>query len=334
MTPTRRPLLDGGASPANDPLLRPLLEAGGEEDRASILQSIMEAVAAPIIDQVLRRQRAVWRHLRSDDLDDLRNTIKLRLLQKLRALEDDPGAAIANFRGYVATLAHHSVQDAARQRFPERNRLKHRVRNIISADPRLAAWPAETSTLCGLRRWEGRSDPAEPSVDSVPPDRGPADTLVAMFERSGKPAELDALVDALASLWGVVEPVTEAVPELTDPAPTPHAVLERRRALEQMWQEIRDLRPLQRAALLLNLRDADGGNATALFLLLGVADLEEISEAVSMPPQKLAEVWGTLPLDDLSIAGMLGHSRQQIINLRRSARERLARRLGTELAPR
>jgi hypothetical protein len=34
-----------------------------------------------------------------------------------------------------------------------------------------------------------------------------------------------------------------------------------------------------------------------------------------------------LPLDDATIAGLLGLTRQQVINLRKSARERLARRL-------
>jgi hypothetical protein len=42
---------------------------------------------------------------------------------------------------------------------------------------------------------------------------------------------------------------------------------------------------------------------------------------------QFAELWPQLPLDDATIAGLLNLTRQQVINLRKSARERLARRL-------
>jgi hypothetical protein len=42
---------------------------------------------------------------------------------------------------------------------------------------------------------------------------------------------------------------------------------------------------------------------------------------------KLAEIWNDLPLDDLRIASMLGVSRQQVINFRKSARVKLSRRM-------
>jgi hypothetical protein len=40
----------------------------------------------------------------------------------------------------------------------------------------------------------------------------------------------------------------------------------------------------------------------------------------------LSALWDQLPLDDLSIAARLGVTRQQVINLRKAARARLARR--------
>jgi hypothetical protein len=44
----------------------------------------------------------------------------------------------------------------------------------------------------------------------------------------------------------------------------------------------------------------------------------------------LDELWDELPLDDLKIAARLGMTRQQVINLRKSARARLARRMERE----
>ena len=112
---------------------------------------------------------------------------------------------------------------------------------------------------------------------------------------------------------------------LADPAPTADTILEHRDALEVLWREIRRLPRPQRAALLLNLRDADGGNAVALLVLLGVATFEAVAAAIGIAPEALASVWSTMPLDDLEIGRQLGLSRQQVINLRKAARRRLER---------
>jgi hypothetical protein len=47
-----------------------------------------------------------------------------------------------------------------------------------------------------------------------------------------------------------------------------------------------------------------------------------------LPLDEFAAMWNRLPLDDLTIAERLGVNRQRVINLRKSARERLTRRMG------
>jgi hypothetical protein len=59
---------------------------------------------------------------------------------------------------------------------------------------------------------------------------------------------------------------------------------------------------------------------------LGVASFREVAEALETTPEELAGLWNRLPLEDLEIATRLGLERQQVINLRCTARERLARR--------
>jgi hypothetical protein len=46
-----------------------------------------------------------------------------------------------------------------------------------------------------------------------------------------------------------------------------------------------------------------------------------------MDADRFAELWNDLPLDDARIAELLKLTRQQVINARKSGRERLARRL-------
>jgi DNA-directed RNA polymerase specialized sigma24 family protein len=109
-------------------------------------------------------------------------------------------------------------------------------------------------------------------------------------------------------------------------APVQLARLEQRQRLQTLWSEIRALLPQHRAALLLNLREAGGGNALALFIALGIATIDEVAAAAGLTVERLAEVWNRLPMDDSAIAEILGANRQQVINFRRTARERLARR--------
>ena len=71
----------------------------------------------------------------------------------------------------------------------------------------------------------------------------------------------------------------------------------------------------------------DGSNALALLMILEIATFDQVAVALELAPERLAEIWSGLPLDDNSIAALLGVSRQQVINLRRAARERLARRV-------
>lgn len=80
--------------------------------------------------------------------------------------------------------------------------------------------------------------------------------------------------------------------------------------------------------MLLNLRDDRNESALDLFLFTGTASLTEIATALGKTEEWLAEVWNGLPLADASIASHLALERQQIINLRRTARARLARRMG------
>jgi hypothetical protein len=90
---------------------------------------------------------------------------------------------------------------------------------------------------------------------------------------------------------------------------------------------VRQLPRRQRAALLLNLRNPNGVNVITLFPATGVATVEQIAEALEMTCEEFEKLWGALPMDDLSIAEYLGATRQQVINLRKNAREKLMRRI-------
>jgi hypothetical protein len=113
---------------------------------------------------------------------------------------------------------------------------------------------------------------------------------------------------------------------LVDPAPEISTTMEEREALRRIWDEIVSLPQNQRTALLLNLRDPEGGAMVHVLPSTGVVSMAELAEALAIDGETLNRMWNDLPLEDLAIAARLGLTRQQVINLRKSARARLARR--------
>ena len=130
----------------------------------------------------------------------------------------------------------------------------------------------------------------------------------------------DELVTIVAESCGVIDPVVVDDGKCPPLKTTP---IEDGLYLSILWSEICQLPPRQRTALLLNL----GYDAVAFLPVLNIATIPEIATVLAMPTEELLQLWNGLPLDDESIANQLGATRQQIINLRKAARERLAHRM-------
>jgi hypothetical protein len=317
----------------SDPILRAMTAAPDEESQRQELESLIVEHALPTARTVIRRFAGSNSIVPPAEIEEITATVTLQLVRRLRAGDSVEEDVIRDFDGYVATLTYRTIYDVLRERYPERTRLKNRLRYLLTHDARFALWNTKDGMVCGLAAWKGRSDTTHglfrlrdvPSAAARDPRR-PAEAVQAIFACAGRPLPLESLVGIAAELWQIVD---QRIPhdeiELADPLP-PHASrFENTQLVEVLWKEIQRLPPLQRAALLLNLRDPSGINAMALFLVLGVARVEEIAGAIGATAAELAELWSSLPLDDLTIAARLGVTRQQVINLRRSARERLAR---------
>jgi hypothetical protein len=318
----------------NDPELRPFLTATGEPARSAALDVVMRDVARPIISRVLQRCRRAIAAAGARDTDDIEAAVLLRVVQKLESARGSEDDAVARLDEYVARLTFNAVADVRRESAPEWSRLKRRLRYVAMSDERLAAWDVPAGTLCGLAAWRERVDAVEHfrlPAGLPPPLRDqerPGEALLALLRIAGAPLPLDSVTTTLAELWGVEEPLARPLDDdFADAAQGPVALYETREELQIVWDEIRALPMPQRVALLLNLRDGIGLNAAALFPLTGVASFDDIAAAMEMPVEQLAAIWPRLPLADIEIAGTLRVERQQVINLRKTARARLQRRI-------
>ncbi|HYM60701.1 MAG TPA: hypothetical protein VEZ11_07400 [Thermoanaerobaculia bacterium] len=317
-----------------DPILHPLIRERNELRREKLLERILVEHLDGIIRRALQRRVSRLPSGRSVavSVDDVRSTVFLRLLKRLRTLSEN--GPIQNLAGYATTVTLNAWEDSLREAFPQRTLLKNRIRYVLQRDERFALWLAAEQTVSGFAEWRGRTAGAAEA-----PDAGDLrsrcgntaslrDVLLTLFGVAGAPVELDAVVTTVGRVSGIAdEPAMGAGSPEWSEAPVAAGETEDREILRKLWDEIVALNLPQRVAFLLNLRDDTGDAATPLFVTTGIVSIEEIAETLAMPARDFAARWNDLPIEDAVIARILGVTRQQVINLRSAARKRLARRM-------
>ena len=336
-------------SPAKiDALLEPLLLEDNQGRVDELLLQLINTHAEPVIKGVIRFKLRLssFHATQRAEADDIYQEVILQLLAQLQKFRKLPGGhPITDLRGMAAIIAHRTCARWLRRQFPERHALKNRLHYLVSRQRGFALWQnADGELVAGFATWQTlptqrATDINISSTQITPPKTAKAhdlaDTVAAIFNHARGPIAFDELVTAVASLAGVSDQPLKSLAEDEDAVALvadtaerdPAWRIENRMFLQRLWEELRQLPRNQRAALLLNLKDASGFGSITLFPATGIATLRELANAVEMTTERFAELWNELPIEDAKIAELLGITRQQVINARKSGRERLARRL-------
>ena len=277
--------------------------------REQILTDLLTVECHATIRATLNRRRAV---IQPDDVEDLHSQVVLRLLRRLTSLR--ASEPIESFDDYVAVVTYHVVDDYVRSRDPQRALMANRLRYVLTRNPAFAIWPVGPELVCGFAEWKG-TNPAPLNVASTMDCDRIDDSLAALFRELGRALPFQAVVTLF------VRSRAPVVAETSEEDASKQ--VESRQLLERLWKEILALPSRQRAALLLNLRDGE----LPQFIICGIATLETLASAIGWSADALASAWSELPFDDARIASILGTKPQQVINLRKSARARLQRRM-------
>jgi DNA-directed RNA polymerase specialized sigma24 family protein len=264
-----------------------------------------------------------------DEASDIAAEVTLYLTGRLQEIRSASAPDIGNLRAYAVSAVYNVCFARVRARCPRHVQLQNRVRYLLRNDREFATWVSQDGEqLAGLQAWNGRDE----HVAAPVPERSGQplkDVLKGVFDLARGPVRLGELISATADSLGIVE---SSVGSLNAGAQYPaeqagaDQVMLQREALLTLWHGVLQLPAAQRIALLLNLRDAGGHGVIELIPATGAASFEQLAETINLTPRELARMWPELPLEDARIAEMLGLTRQQVINLRKSARERLARR--------
>lgn len=332
-----------------DVLLEPLLTEVSDEQVDEILSQLIAVHAEPVIKGVIRFKLRLssFSETQRADADDIYQEVVLQLiaqLQRFRTLPD--GNPITDVRGMAAVIAHRTCARWMRRQFPERHALKNRLHYLLTRQRGLALWQdSEGKQLAGFAVWQQQFQTTRslPEIEKLPPHiralksdkpQQLAELIASLFNYLGGPIEFDELVGGIAALQGISDQPIESLADDEDasfePAaaePDPAWRVEKKFFLQRLWDELQQLPLNQRIALLLNLKDASGFGAITLFPATGIATMRQLAATLEISADELAQMWNDLPFEDSRIAELTGLTRQQVINTRKSGRERLARRL-------
>lgn len=285
---------------------------------ARLLQEVDPAMQGVIRQKLRVTLRASDYREQNLDAMDVLGEVQLRLLKRLQQPEMQGATAIAEFRGYAATVAYHCCADYLRAKYPKRTSLKNSLRRLLDKADGFAAWTnANGDVLCGFAGWANGTAVAEGAVvaklkqdpGAIPAQAIPRVSahqvsmpewlrlLEAVFDQAGGPMSMDDLIAIVAPLTGV-EDVAELYDEQEDEegggggsvmdriaaaGPSPQSAMMSTERLKLFWGAVLQLLPWHRAALLMNLRD---GDLDAL-PYYGVASREAIGEAMELKPEQL-----------------------------------------------
>jgi hypothetical protein len=349
-----------------DPLLIPYFEAADDDTARRLLEALVASHADPVVRGVLGRhfegeQGAAAGKAR--EAERLHAQAMLLLGARLRGLRRaaprdgeprpaDPAEAeiLHDLRAHAAQVAQETYQAWVRRRYPRRMRLRNRLRYLLSHDPRFDLKEEPGTLVCSLTSGGGLPGLTD-GPGSIPAGAAKLARVASDYEipasdlsrlasqalaKAGGPLDLERLADLVIEKCGLSEPI-DRLPVAAaldreggadvaglDPA-------DRRDVLRRLWDEILLLPRLQRAVVLLNLKDGDGHGVIGLLPATGIAGIRRIATAIGQSAERFAAMWKELPLDDPAIANGLGVTRAQVTHLRKSAIQRIARRL--QIAP-
>lgn len=310
-----------------------------------IVEEHVEPIARSVVGQKLQTSiRAADDRALNQDALELVSQIKTAVVGRLTMAERSAHAcSIESLAAYVRAVAINAVNNYVRQKYPRRISLKNQIRYILNHDDRFSLWQAEDGRyMCASREIDSpegsaddldlraRADQILNSAGITASTASVVEIVTSILTQIDRPIVLDELVSTIYDLKAIRETTSVAADDVWDHAALRHydkvaEKVENASFLKSLWDEIKQLPLRHRTALLLNLRGADGEGLIILLPVAHVASITEIAEMLGFSAVEFAGIWNELPWDDNRIAQHLGIERQQVINLRQSARARLKR---------
>ncbi len=328
--------------------------AATDGDADEVLGRILMEIVDPVTAQIVRRKLGIrivgdsnanGSPIHEDGLGVAAN-VRLAMITALRKARQDPDQnEIDSIEAYATTVARNATNEYLRQRFPARFRLSNQIRYLLKYDLALKTDKRPE----GL--WIAIAEPTASAAAHIDDQTIPrADELEGLVERYkgqtgvslgllvkrlltdiARPVMFEEVVTAVATIKGIRDAVVADTPiedlSVSSSDPDPAVRADRKELLAHVWETAQALPLRHRRAVLLHLSDDAGDNMLMMFPLEGIASIRALAACLELDLDVFLALWNDLPLPDAEIAKMMGLKRQQVINLRHSAKGMLKRRL-------
>ncbi len=104
----------------------------------ALLERLLCYYAAPVIRRVVSHRLRQWGA--AADCEDVTGEVQAELIERLLELKGQERESIQKFESYVGICARHACDENFRRRFPQRRRLKTRLRYLLGKDGEFALW--------------------------------------------------------------------------------------------------------------------------------------------------------------------------------------------------
>ncbi len=328
----------------------------GGEALSQSLERLVESVSPAL------RRRLQQKGVAEEELEDLHIEAQVRLFAALKRRSRQDESSQINIEDptrYAHAVADTVFDDYLRRMYPNRCRLKRRVLYLLDNTQTekkvFARWKHRTAWIAGFTRWQqhafrpsaryhafcNRPDVfCQQELDDQEPEKMPLHILMAhLFRWLGTPVELEELISHLIKLQKITETRALPIEDMVEKTgmdmdhwlpPSPEDVsarvldsIEGETFRAHLWQLLCSLPVRQRHALLL-------GMSSDELLLTGT--MSDIADLLELPLAALSDCWPDLPFSDTQLAQRLELTPKQVSNLRKCARQKIARNLkcGTE----
>src|SRR3954454_6668093 len=139
-----------------DLLLQEYAQCVDLERAECLLETLVVEHAQPGIRKIVRYKLAFQGASEAQDVEDVSSEVLVELIGRLRAMKNGSAAdSIGAFSGYTAVAAYHACHEYLRRKYPNRHRLKTRLRYLLGAEKGFAIWEDESCEwVCGFSRWQ------------------------------------------------------------------------------------------------------------------------------------------------------------------------------------
>lgn len=321
-----------------------------DSDIDYIIRTIADPLARLILTSRLNFTIGVLLTSQSQpDAEDLYQTVMLKVAGFLASIDvKDRQLDLEAIRGYLARIIHNVCNDYLRHKYPERTRLKDRVRDILKRHRDFDLWNGIGGVVCGFKSQRGQAESPRVKVllhdltvysntaDSIGHEirqlakLNMPEMLGDLFRWSDGPINVDHLIHIISEIKGIKDRPHESIDKIvyTNQLPAMRSNdgydhIASQELLQKIWRALCEVTLNQRRTYLYTQTDYEGQSLLHVIIYRQAVNLSEIIQKLELAREELILLLNRVPMDTTQAAIELGATNSIIAKWKHRAMKRV-----------